>query len=57
MPKSGSTFVLVATYPDETAAREDYQVVKDAHKAGLVGSYDAAIVTKDRERQGPRKQG
>jgi uncharacterized membrane protein len=48
MPKSGSTFVLVATYPDETAAREDYQVVKDAHKAGLVGSYDAAIVTKDR---------
>jgi uncharacterized membrane protein len=48
MPKSRSTFVLVATYPDETAAREDYQVVKDAHKAGLVGSYDAAIVTKDR---------
>jgi uncharacterized membrane protein len=48
MPKSGSTFVLVATYPDETAAREDYQVIKDAHKAGLVGSYDAAIVTKDR---------
>jgi uncharacterized membrane protein len=48
MPKSGSTFVLVATYPDETTAREDYQVIKDAHKAGLVGSYDAAIVTKDR---------
>jgi uncharacterized membrane protein len=48
MPKSGSTFVLVATYPDETAAREDYQVVKNAHAAGLVGSYDAAVVTKDR---------
>ena len=29
------------------AAREDYQVVKDAHAAGLVGSYDAAVVTKD----------
>ena len=27
--------------------REDYQVVKDAHAAGLVGSYDAAVVTKD----------
>ncbi len=47
MSKSGSTFVLVATYPDEAAARDDYQVVKEAHAAGLVGSYDAAIVTKD----------
>jgi uncharacterized membrane protein len=37
----------VATYPDEMAAREDYQVVKDAHSAGLVGSYDAAVITKD----------
>ena len=47
MSGSDSTFILVATYPDEAAAREDYQVVKDAHAAGLVGSYDAAVVTKD----------
>ena len=47
MSGSGSTFILVATYPDEVTAREDYQVVKDAHAAGLVGSYDAAVVTKD----------
>ena len=47
MSGSGGTFVLVATYADETTAREDYQVVKDAHAAGLVGSYDAAVVTKD----------
>jgi len=47
MSGSGGTFVLVATYPDEAAAQEDYQVVKDAHAAGLVGSYDAAVVTKD----------
>jgi uncharacterized membrane protein len=47
MAGSGSTFVLVATYPDEVTARDDYQVVKDAHAAGLVGSYDAAIITKD----------
>ena len=47
MSGSGGTFVLVATYPDEATAREDYQVVKDAHTAGLVGSYDAAVVTKD----------
>jgi uncharacterized membrane protein len=44
---SDTTFILVATYPDEVAARQDYQVVKDAHAAGLVGSYDAAVVTKD----------
>jgi hypothetical protein len=47
MSGSDSTFVLVATYPSEAAAQDDYQVVKDAHAAGLVGSYDAAVVTKD----------
>jgi uncharacterized membrane protein len=47
MSSSGNTFILVATYPSEGAARDDYQVVKDAHAAGLVGSYDAAVVTKD----------
>jgi uncharacterized membrane protein len=44
---SGRTFVLVAAYPNETAAQDDYQVVKDAHAEGLVGTYDAAVVTKD----------
>jgi len=48
MSKSDGTFILVATYPDERAARDDYQVVKEAHKRGLVGSYDAAVITKDR---------
>jgi uncharacterized membrane protein len=47
MPSSDSTFVLVATYPDKEMARYDYQKVKEAHGAGLVGSYDAAIITKD----------
>lgn len=47
MSGSGSTFVLVATYPDEAAAQDDYQVIKDAHARGVVGSYDAAVVTKD----------
>jgi uncharacterized membrane protein len=45
--KTDSTFVYVATYPDELAAREDYQVVKELHHQGLVGAYDAALVTKD----------
>src|ERR1019366_796378 len=41
------TFILVATYPNEAAARDDYQVVKELHARGVVGSYDAAVVTKD----------
>ena len=47
MARTDSTFIYVATYPNETAAQADYQVVKDLHGGGLVGSYDAAIVTKD----------
>jgi len=47
MSKSEGTFIMVATYPDEQAARDDYQVVKEAHRRGLVGSYDAAVITKD----------
>jgi uncharacterized membrane protein len=45
--KTDGTFVYVATYPDETAALADYQAVKELHASGLVGSYDAAVVTKD----------
>jgi uncharacterized membrane protein len=45
--KTDSTFIYVATYPDEVAAQDDYQVVKDLHSGGLVGAYDAAVVTKD----------
>ena len=47
MAQSVSTFIYVATYPDQTAAQEDYQVVNGLHSRGLVGSYDAAVVTKD----------
>jgi uncharacterized membrane protein len=47
MTSTDSTFIFVATYADEDAAQDDYQVVKDLHSRGLVGSYDAAVVTKD----------
>lgn len=47
MARSDGTFILVATYPDELTARDDYESVKDAHAMGLVGSYDAAVITKD----------
>jgi uncharacterized membrane protein len=45
--RTDGTFIYVATYPDEIAARDDYQVVKGLHAGGLVGAYDAAVVTKD----------
>jgi uncharacterized membrane protein len=47
MSGSNGTFIYVATYPSEVAARDDYQIVKGLHASGLVGSYDAAVVTKD----------
>jgi uncharacterized membrane protein len=45
--KADSTFIYLATYPNESVALDDYQVVKDLHAGGLVGSYDAAVITKD----------
>ena len=47
MAKTDGTFIYVATYPDEMAALDDYQTVKGLHAGGLVGAYDAAVVTKD----------
>lgn len=48
MAKPESVFVYVGTYPDEMQAKSDYRVVKDLHSFGAVGTYDAAVVTKDR---------
>ncbi|HEY2550578.1 MAG TPA: DUF1269 domain-containing protein [Streptosporangiaceae bacterium] len=47
MAKPEAVFIYVGTYRDETQARDDYQVVKELHSAGAVGTYDAAVVTKD----------
>ena len=47
MAKPESVFIYVGTYPDEVAARNDYQIIKDLHSNGAVGTYDAAVVTKD----------
>ncbi len=47
MAKQESVFIYIGTYPDEASAQDDYQVVKDLHSAGAVGTYDAAVVTKD----------
>jgi uncharacterized membrane protein len=42
-------FLYVATYADEADARADYEAVKALHAAGEIGTYDAAVVTKDAE--------
>ncbi len=47
MAKPESVFIYVATYPGEAEARDDYEIVKDLHSLGAVGTYDAAVVTKD----------
>ena len=47
MAKSEAVFIYIGTYPNEAAAQADYAVVKDLHALGAVGSYDAAVVTKD----------
>jgi uncharacterized membrane protein len=40
-------FLYIGTYPSEVAARDDYDVVKDLHALDVVGTYDAAVITKD----------
>src|SRR6516225_10778167 len=47
MAKPESVFLYIGTYTSEAAAQSDYQIVKDLHSAGAVGTYDAAVVTKD----------
>jgi uncharacterized membrane protein len=47
MAKPDAVFIYIGTYPSEVTARADYEVVKDLHAVGAVGTYDAAVVTKD----------
>ena len=47
MAKADAVFIYIGTYPSEAAARADYDIVKDLHAEKMVGTYDAAVVTKD----------
>jgi uncharacterized membrane protein len=47
MAKADGMFLYIGTYSSEAAARADYNIVKDLHAADVVGTYDAAVVTKD----------
>jgi uncharacterized membrane protein len=40
-------FLYMAAYDSEDEARQDYEVLKELHASGIVGTYDAALVTKD----------
>lgn len=40
-------FLYMAAYDSEDEARQDYEVLKELHASGVVGTYDAALVTKD----------
>jgi uncharacterized membrane protein len=42
-------FLFIATYGDEADAWLDYEAVKDLHAMDVIGTYDAAVVTKDDE--------
>jgi uncharacterized membrane protein len=39
-------FLYLAAYSSEEAAKADYEVLKGLHAASLIGTYDAALVTK-----------
>ncbi len=42
-------FIFLATYSEEASAREDLEAVRTLHARGSVGTYDAAVLTKDDE--------
>ena len=47
MATDDGMFLYIGTYPSEAAARDDYDVVKDLHSVAVIGTYDAAVITKD----------
>ena len=47
MAQDNPVFIYIGTYANEAVARSDYQVIKDLHSAGAVGTYDASVITKD----------
>jgi hypothetical protein len=47
MAKADGMFLFIGTYSSEAAARDDYEIVKDLHAVDAVGTYDAAVITRD----------
>ena len=53
MAKADATFIYVGTYPSEDAAQADYDVVKDLHAAGAVGTIRRSRHQGSRRQEGP----
>jgi uncharacterized membrane protein len=49
MANEDGLFLYIGTYPGEADARADYDIVKDLHSVDVIGTYDAAVVTKDED--------
>ena len=47
MAEHEAVFLYIGTYDDVATAQSDYRLVKELRQAKAVGSYDAAVVTKD----------
>jgi len=47
----GNLFVFLGVYASEEDARADYELVKELHRGGALGAYDAAVVTRDTDGQ------
>jgi uncharacterized membrane protein len=45
--KAETVVVYVATYANLNDAKADYAAVKQLHSAGIIGTYDAAVISKD----------
>ncbi|HEU4841292.1 MAG TPA: DUF1269 domain-containing protein [Ilumatobacteraceae bacterium] len=47
MSKADGMFLYIGTYASEADARADYDIVKDLHIVDVIGTFDAAVITKD----------
>ncbi len=51
MSKADGVFLYIGVYPNEAAARSDYEIIKDLHSLDAIGTYDAAVITKDEKQK------
>ena len=49
MALRGDVFVFIGIYPTIEEAEADYEVIRELHVMDAIGTYDAAIVSKDAE--------
>ena len=42
-----SVFLYIGVYSNPVFAREDLEIVRDLHAAKIIGTYDAAVATKE----------